>query len=44
MAEMNGSNSSNANDSSRQLTVRHRGRIAQIGIYFGDLMELQKLF
>ena len=40
MAEMNGSNSSNANDSSRQLTVRHRGRIAQIGIYFGKFTRM----
>ena len=40
MAERNESKSSNTNDPSRQLTVRHRGRIAQIGIYFGKFIRM----
>ncbi len=34
MAEMSG------NGSTRQLTVRHRGRFAQIGIYFGKFLRM----
>ena len=34
MAEMNGTGSA------RQLTVRHRGRLAQIGIYFGKFIRM----
>ena len=34
MAEMNGKGSA------RQLTVRHRGRLAQIGIYFGKFIRM----
>ena len=40
MSEMNENNFSKGNDSSRQLTVRHRGRIAQIGIYFGKFIRM----